>query len=69
MWSDSVDLVVIADMYQVNIKVITIKSMNDMKPSVNWFHPDKNMAKFAELKNVELNDMVLLHMRMIPTIT
>ena len=61
MWSDSVDLLVIADMYQVNIKVITIKRLNDKNPSVNWFYPDKNMAKFAELKNVEQNDMVLLH--------
>ena len=34
MLSDSIDLVVIADMYQVNIKVITIKSWNDDKPSV-----------------------------------
>ena len=61
MWSDSVDLVVIADMYQVNIKVITIKSSTDVNPTVNWFHPDKMMAKFAELNNVEQNDMVLLH--------
>ena len=61
MWSDSVDLVVIADMYQVNIKVITVKGSTDMNPTVNWFYPDKNMEQFAELRNVEQNDMILLH--------
>jgi hypothetical protein len=61
MWSDSVDLVVLADMYQVDIKVITIRSQRDKNPTVNWFYPDKNMEKFAELKNVKQNDMVLLH--------
>ena len=32
-----------------------------MNPTVNWFYPDKSMEKFAELSNVEQNDMVLLH--------
>ena len=32
-----------------------------MNPTVNWFHPDKDFKQFAELKNVEQNDMVLLH--------
>ena len=61
MWSDCVDLVVIADLYQVDIKVITIRSQSDKNPTVNWIYADKNMEKFAELKNVKQNDMVLLH--------
>ena len=61
MWTDGEDLVVIADMYQVNIKIVTMKSTSDIKPTVNWVYADKSMEDFAELKNVDQNDMVLLH--------
>jgi hypothetical protein len=61
MWSDGEDFVVIADIYQVNIKTITMKSSTDPNPSVTWIYPDKDMKKFAELKDVDQNDMVLLH--------
>ena len=40
MWSDSEDLVVIADMYQLRIKIITTKGAQDKKPTVNWILPD-----------------------------
>ena len=53
MWSDSNDLVVISDMYQVKIKIITSKGISDKNPSVNWIFPDKEMERFAELKNVK----------------
>ena len=61
MWTDSEDLVVVADMYQVNIKVITTKGDKDTNPTSNWILPDKTLKEFAELKNVELEDIVLLH--------
>ena len=61
MWSDSADLVVVAYMYQVHIKVNTIKSGYDNNPTVTWIYADKNMEKFAELKNVSQDNMVLLH--------
>ena len=61
MWSDGVDLAVIADMYQVNIKIITMRNSEDKNPTVNWVYPEKTMEQFAELRNVELNDLVLLH--------
>ena len=35
MWSDSEDLSIIADMFQIKIKVITVKGPNDKKPTVN----------------------------------
>ena len=60
MWSDSEDLVVIADMYQIRIKVITI-NRHDQTPTVNWIYPDEDLKDVAELNNVELKDMVLLH--------
>ena len=61
LWSDSEDLAVIADMFQINIKIITSKSDNDQKPTENWIFPDKEMKQFAELKDVELKDMILFH--------
>ena len=33
----------------------------DKNPTVNRIHPDEKMKEFAELKNVELDEMVLLH--------
>ena len=61
MWSYGIELVLLADMYQVNIKIITMKGIADQNPNVNWVHPDKEMEAFAELKNVEQDDLVLLH--------
>jgi hypothetical protein len=60
MWSDSEDFAILADMYQINIKIITIDGRGG-KPSFNWVYPHAKMAKYAELKNVDLEDMVLLH--------
>ena len=61
MWSDSEDLAVISDMFQLNIKVITLKGEFDSNPTINWIYPDKSMKKHANLSNVELGEMVLLH--------
>ena len=61
MWSDSEDLSIIADMYQIRIKVITTKGLDDPNPSVNWIYPCSDLKQFSELKNVELSDMVLMH--------
>ena len=61
MWSDSEDLSVIADMYQIRIKVVTTKGPSDKNPTENWIYPDKNLEKYAELKDVEIDDMILLH--------
>ena len=61
MWCDSEDLSIIADMYQINIKIITTKGRNDKNPTVNWIYPEEKMKPFAVLKNVKLNDLVLLH--------
>ena len=61
LWSDSEDLKILADLYQIKIKTITIKGPTDKNPVVNWIHPDKNLIEFAELKDVEIEDLVLLH--------
>ena len=57
MWTDSEDLKVLADMYQVRIKVITTKGPDDKSVTVNWIYPDESMKEFSELKNVVLNDI------------
>ena len=61
MWSDSEDLKLISDLFQIKIKIITTKGPADKNPTVNWITPDKNMNEVAELKDVEIADMVLLH--------
>ena len=61
MWTDSEDLAIISDLYQVRIKIITTKGLSDKNPTVNYISPDKDMAQFAELKNVGMNEMVLMH--------
>ena len=61
MWTDSEDLAVISDMYQIRIKVITSKGRDDKNPYISWIYPDASMKKFAELNNVDIDDMVLFH--------
>ena len=61
MWSDSEDLAVISDMYQIRIKIITSKGNDDKNPTVNWITPAEDLKQFADLKDVQLNDMVLFH--------
>ena len=61
MWSDSEDLSVIADLYQIKIKIITTKGKDDKNPTVNWIFPDENMKAFSDFGRAEMNDMILLH--------
>ena len=61
MWSDSEDLAVLSDMYQMRIKIITTKGEKDENPTENWIYPDKNLEKDAEIRNVDIQDMILLH--------
>ena len=62
MWVDSEDLAVIADMFQINIKIITIRKKKHSKPvQVNWIYPEKSLIEFEESRCVTSNEMVLLH--------
>ena len=63
MWTDSEDLSVISDMYQVKIKVITTAGEKDENPTVNLIYPDPDLKEFAELKDVDMEEMVLLHQK------
>ena len=61
MWSDSEDLAIIADMFQVRIKVITTRGETDNNPTVNWIFPDEEMVEYADIKNVVESEIVLIH--------
>ena len=61
MWTDSEDLAIVADMYQMKIKVITTKGSTDKNSTVNWINPDPLLKKFSELKDTKIDDLVLLH--------
>ena len=61
MWTDSEDLAIVADMYQMKIKVVTTKGSTDKNPTVNWINPDAALKKFSELKDTKIDDLVLLH--------
>ena len=61
IWTDSEDLAVLSDMYQITIKIITSKGKDDENPIVNWIYPDPDMKDVAELKNVDLEIMTLYH--------
>ena len=61
MWCDSEDLSVIADLYQIRIKIITSKGEEDENPIVSWIYPDESMKEHAELKEVDLGEMILFH--------
>ena len=60
MWSDSEEISMIADIYQINIKIITINRADGI-PTVNWVYPDPDLKQFADLKNANIDDMVMLH--------
>ena len=61
MWSDSEDLAVIADMFQVRIKVITSYGNEGATPTVNLIVPEQSMKQFAELNDVDMEEMVMFH--------
>ena len=61
LWSDSEDLQVMCNLYQMNIKVISIKSDTDEHPSVNFVGPDPALDAFKLLPAGKVPDMTLLH--------
>ena len=61
IWSDSEDLSIIADIYQIKIKVITTKGENDKNPIVNWIFPEESLKVYSDFTKADINDMTLLH--------
>ena len=61
LWSDSEDLHVMSNLYQMRIKVITVKGPQDPHPQVNWIEPDPELNAFKLLPEGNVHDMTLLH--------
>ena len=61
MWSDSEDLAVVADMYQIKIKIITFNGPTDKHPIEHWIFPDETLKEHARIKDVDIGVLVLLH--------
>ena len=61
IWTDSEDLAVVADMFQIKIKIITSKGKMEKNPTANWIYPEVKMKQFSEVKDVNHDDMVLFH--------
>ena len=61
LWCDSEDLQVVANLYQMSIKVITIKDDTDENPSINHIGPDSALTASRILPAGIVPNMVLLH--------
>ena len=61
LWTDSEDLHVMANMYQMQIRVITTKGPQDSHPTVNMVGPDSELNNFKLLPEGAVSDMTLLH--------
>ena len=61
LWTDSQELLAIANLYQVTIKVITTKGLEDKTPITNIITPDPDLKQFALLPSGIVPDMTLIH--------
>ena len=61
LWSDSEDLQLMANLYQMKIKIITTKGENDQNPSVNFIGLDPGLKEHQLLPEGVVPEMVLLH--------
>ena len=61
LWSDSEDLQVMSNLYQMKIMVITTKGEQDAHPTVNWIGPDPELDDYKLLPGGAVQDMKLLH--------
>ena len=46
LWTDAEDLHAIANLYQINIKIISIQNENDTSPRVSDIGPDEELKPF-----------------------
>ena len=50
LWSDSEDLQIMSNLYQMTIKTITTKGDNDDYPTVNYIGPDEHLNDYKMLR-------------------
>ena len=61
LWSDSEDLQLMSNLYQMKIRIITTKGEHDLSPTVNWIGPDPELNDFKFLPEGIVPDMTLIH--------
>ena len=61
LWTDYEELHAVANLYQIKIKVITVKSNDDSNPRTNIIEPDPELESFSLLPPGKVPDMTLLH--------
>ena len=61
LWTDSEDLQLMSNLYQMRIKVITTKSDDDFNPAVNWIGPDQEMNEYKLLPEGIVPEMALIY--------
>ena len=63
LWSDAEELIAIANLYQMDIRVITTKGPEDPEPTMATIGPDEDVEikEFAMLKPGVVPTMTLLH--------
>ena len=61
LWTDSEDLQVLANLYQMQIKIITTRGDQDQNPRVNFIGPDPDMKAYKMLPEGSVPEMTLIH--------
>ena len=61
LWTDSQELHIVANLYQVDIKIITTKGLEDKNPTINMINPDPELESYALLPKGTIHAMTLIH--------
>ena len=61
LWSDSVDLQALCNMYQMRIKIIRTAGEHDENPRVYWIGPDEKMNNHKMIPDGVIPDMTLIN--------
>ena len=61
LWTDSQELHVVANLYQVDIKIITTKGPEDKNPTINMINPNPELERYALLPRGIIHAMILIH--------
>ena len=61
LWSDSEDIQLMANLYQMNIRIITTKGAADQSPTVNFIGPDPDLNAYKMIPEGVVPEMTLLH--------
>ena len=61
LWADFEELLAVANLYQIDIKVITTKGPEDINPTVKTIKPAPELQEFAILPKGKVPNMILIH--------